>query len=173
MSLFGTRWLAPVCRTARSAVKYRCMIRCFSETLSPVLPGLSNDQLQRIANTDHALRTRHEIFEAGLPGEDKLVARRKRMIYRSKQRGWLEADILMGSWATENIPKLSESELDQYDIILSEETVDIFNFICGRSPLPDRLANLSVMQQLMNYTRRAQLSGPKEYEAVKIKTNLT
>jgi succinate dehydrogenase assembly factor 2 len=37
-----------------------------------------------------------------------MQVRRKRLIYRSKQRGWLEVDLLMGTWAVEHVPKLSE-----------------------------------------------------------------
>jgi hypothetical protein len=32
------------------------------------------------------------------------------------QRGWLEVDILLGSWAIQNVPKLTEAELGkQFD----------------------------------------------------------
>ena len=54
------------------------------------------------------------------------------MIYRSKQRGWLEADILLGSWAVLHVPSLSIKELDEYEIILNEETIDVFNYVTGK-----------------------------------------
>lgn len=95
------------------------------------------------------------------------------MIYRSKQRGWLEADILMGSWASENVPTLSDKDLDEYDTILKEETIDVFNFITGKDPLPDRLKDLRVMKMLQEYAMEAKLQNPTLYEHIKRKNNLT
>ena len=36
---------------------------------------------------------------------------RKRLLYRSKQRGWLEVDIILGSWASHHLPKLDKNTL--------------------------------------------------------------
>ena len=75
---------------------------------------------------------------------------RKRLIYRSKQCGWLEADLLLGSFATQFIPTMSQEELDDYELILNQETLDIFNFIIERDPLPEELKT-PVMQQLQDF----------------------
>ncbi len=147
-------------------------LRSFSN-VSPNLPGLSEAQLARIESQDSMLRSRHLIIEGTLNEAEKLVARRKRMIYRSKQRGWLEADLLMGSWASEHVPHLSEKDLDDYDTVLKEETIDIFNFITGKDPLPDRLKDLPVMAQLQAYAYSSKVYLPKDYEAMKVKANLT
>jgi succinate dehydrogenase assembly factor 2 len=99
--------------------------------------------------------------------------RRKRMIYRSKQRGWLEADILLGSWAKEFVPKLTPKELDELDIVLQEETIDIYNFMSGKDELPERLKHLSVMNNLKNYALNKDMVGPSAYETIKREANLT
>ena len=57
--------------------------------------------------------------------EDNLDIRRKRLVYRSKQRGWLEVDLLLGTWAHENVQKLTEAELDEYEAFVNLETIDI------------------------------------------------
>ncbi len=95
------------------------------------------------------------------------------MIYRSKQRGWLEADILLGSWAKEFVPKLSKKELDELDVVLKEETIDIYNFMSGKDELPDRLRHLSVMNSLKNYALNKDMVGPSAYENIKREANLT
>ena len=95
------------------------------------------------------------------------------MIYRSKQRGWLEADILLGSWAKESVPKLSKKELDELDIVLQEETIDIYNFMSGKDELPDRLKHLSVMKSLKTYALNKDMVGPSAYESIKREANLT
>lgn len=95
------------------------------------------------------------------------------MIYRSKQRGWLEADILMGSWATLYVPTLTNDEMDEYEEILKEETIDVFNYISGKDPLPDHLKDSKVMKRLMDYAAKSGVTDPQAYEEIKRKTNLT
>ena len=38
---------------------------------------------------------------------------RRKLLYRSKQRGWLEMDIMLGNWAAANLPRLQEAELQR------------------------------------------------------------
>ena len=49
----------------------------------------------------------------------ELDIRKKRLIYRSKQRGWLEFDLLLGTWASEHVSTLSVGELDQFEAFVS------------------------------------------------------
>ena len=144
-----------------------------TENVSAPLPGLSQEQLEKIQATDMMLRSRHKHLDEQLPLDVRDVVRRKRMIYRSKQRGWLEADILMGSWAAEHVPRLSEKELNYYEIMLDEETIDIFNFITCKDPLPDHLLGNPVMKMLQDYAIRTKLTGPEDYAAIKKEHNLT
>lgn len=131
------------------------------------LPGLSREQLSNIARLDDSLRNSH------MATVETDEARRKRMIYRSKQRGWLEADLLMGSWAVKHVPSLSLEELDEYEVLLKEETIDIYNYISGKDALPPHLQNLSVMKKLQGYAMTRNMANPEDYEAVKKETNLT
>mmetsp|Transcript_17243 Transcript_17243/g.24978 ORF Transcript_17243/g.24978 Transcript_17243/m.24978 type:complete len:169 (-) Transcript_17243:1394-1900(-) len=165
----------------RSVSKFRNvsqLVRNFSQQLSPphipaALPGLSEEQLKKIEVTDKFLRTKHKLLDDMLSPEERDIVRRKRMIYRSKQRGWLEADILMGSWATKYVPTLTSVELDDYDVLLDEETIDIFNYITGKDPLPDHLKSKTVMKRLQQYAIDTKLSEPNDYATLKREQNLT
>ena len=79
--------------------------------------------------------------------QDQEDALRKRLLHRSRQRGMLEVDLLLGKWAKLNvfaiwisfipqINRLNRQELDQYEALLNSETVDIFSWITDKSPLP-------------------------------------
>ena len=46
---------------------------------------------------------------AGSHALDPLDATRRKLLYRSKQRGWLEMDIMLGNWAAANLPRLQEA----------------------------------------------------------------
>ena len=138
-----------------------------------VLPGLSAAQIDKVARTDLELRHRHLVIEGDLEKSERDSVRRKRMIYRSKQRGWLEADLLLGSWAVKNVPTLTEQELDEYELLLKEETIDIFNYVSGKDPLPDHLKHLSVMKKVMGYALVSKMRSPEEYAKAKKEANLT
>lgn len=95
------------------------------------------------------------------------------MIYRSKQRGWLEADLLLGSWAVENVPGLTDEELDQYEEILKVETIDIYNYVSMKDVPPDHLKDLPLMKRLQAFALRRDMVAPEGYAAVKKNSNLT
>lgn len=72
------------------------------------------------------------------------------MIYRSKQRGWLEVDLLLGSWASKNVMSLTSEELQQYEDILNKETIDIFNYISGKDTIPEDI-DTPIMKRIQAY----------------------
>jgi succinate dehydrogenase flavin-adding protein (antitoxin of CptAB toxin-antitoxin module) len=43
-----------------------------------------------------------------------------KLLYRSKQRGWLELDLLMGLWAEQHVPSMSTDMLRQYAAVLDQ-----------------------------------------------------
>ena len=45
---------------------------------------------------------------------------RRRLLYRSQQRGWLELDLVMGEWASKNLEALSDDMLLEYSELLDE-----------------------------------------------------
>jgi succinate dehydrogenase assembly factor 2 len=129
--------------------------------------------LENVAKKDYELRTAYLRMEERLSSSDRDESRRKRMIYRSKQRGWLEVDLLLGSWAVDNIPKMTSSELDEYDVLLEEETIDIFNYINKKVELPPHLKGLGVMAKLQEHSYAKTIDDPSKYKDVKRRTNLT
>merc|ERR1712127_879687 len=71
--------------------------------------------------------------------ELELEIRKKRLIYRSKQRGWLEVDLLLGTWASENVPSLTVDELDEFERFVNMETIDIYNVLTLRVDVPEEM----------------------------------
>ena len=56
---------------------------------------------------------------------------RKRLIYRSWHRGTREMDLIMGTFADENVPGFDGDALAQYDEILNHSDPDLYNWITG------------------------------------------
>ena len=123
-------------------------------------PGLdlSEDSRDRIARRDEEIRRDH-----CKPVHD-LDTKRKRLVWRSKQRGWLEVDLLLGTWAVDNVSKLSPDELDQYERILNLETVDLFNLVAGLLEPPEELRG-PVLDKLLAYAKSSPLgqADPAKY----------
>lgn len=129
--------------------------------------GLSDALEARASQRWTELATEHR----KVPADD--AVRRKRLIYRSKQRGWLEVDLLLGSWAVANVEGLSSKDCDDYEQIVNCETIDIFNFINGKDEIPPRL-DTPVMRRLKDYCASAPLgTDPEGYETAKTDANLT
>jgi succinate dehydrogenase assembly factor 2 len=106
-----------------------------------------------------------------------IAIRQKRLIYRAKQRGWLEVDLLLGTWASENVPKMKEGdELDQFEDFVNMETIDIYNIITLRLDVPDELkrGGNGVVERIQAWARSHPLgrADPGTYEAVKTEHKL-
>ncbi len=108
---------------------------------------------------------------------DDISIRQKRLIYRSKQRGWLEVDLLLGTWASENVPNMQEGdELDQFEDFVNMETIDIYNIITLRIDVPDELKRdgNGVVERIQAWARSHPLgrADPDAYEAAKTEHKL-
>ena len=109
---------------------------------------------------------------------DDIATRQKRLIYRAKQRGWLEVDLLLGTWASENVPKMQEGDdLDQFEDFVNMETIDIYNIITLRLDVPEEMKRdgNGVVERIQAWARSHPLgkADPGAYEAVKAEHKLT
>jgi succinate dehydrogenase assembly factor 2 len=103
--------------------------------------------------------------------------RRKRLVYRSKQRGWLEVDLLLGTWASQNVPKLNDEELNQFEDFVNQETIDIYNIITLRLDVPEELKTEKgdgVVERIQEWARGHPLgkADPEMYKQMKKDNNL-
>mmetsp|Transcript_58798 Transcript_58798/g.133100 ORF Transcript_58798/g.133100 Transcript_58798/m.133100 type:complete len:187 (+) Transcript_58798:97-657(+) len=138
------------------------------------------DLMARAAARDKKIREEHlrlnTTFSDSSQGATRVGAdgiRRKRLVYRSKQRGWLEVDLLMGTWAEEHVHSLCEEEMDQYEDILNQETIDIFNFVTGKEEPPLELRT-PLLERLREWAASKPLGKtPADYAKAKEKANMT
>lgn len=117
----------------------------------------------------------HVAVVGGSKEERELDVRKKRLIYRSKQRGWLEVDLLLGTWASENVPTLSVTELDQYENFVNLETIDIYNVLTLRTDVPDDMrgeegGEKSLVEKIQDWARESPLGKADKERYVEVKT---
>ncbi|KAL3766909.1 hypothetical protein ACHAW5_000927 [Stephanodiscus triporus] len=107
--------------------------------------------------------------------------RRKRLVYRSKQRGWLEVDLLLGTWASINVPSLNADELDEFEKFVNMETIDIYNVLTLRSDVPEEMSGSlagdgkrSLVERIQDWCKESPLgkADKEKYDEVKTKNNL-
>lgn len=68
--------------------------------------------------------------------------RLKRLRIRSWRRGIKEMDLILGGFCDEELMRLSEDEIALFEELLSENDHDLYQWVTGQVPPPERLAPL-------------------------------
>ena len=68
-----------------------------------------------------------------------LDPRRRRILFRAWHRGIREMDLIFGQFADTELAAISPVDLDEFEAILAEDDNDLFKWISGEQPLPERL----------------------------------
>lgn len=74
----------------------------------------------------------------------------RRLLYNSWHRGCKETDLLLGKFARVHLAGMNDNEIRSYATFLDEDDWDIFNWLTGNIPLPERHNNTAI-QALLNF----------------------
>merc|ERR1712194_568618 len=80
--------------------------------------------------------------------------RRKRLLFRARSRGWLELDVLLGTFADKHIHTFDHDKLDLLDEIIELENPDLFKWFTQQVAPPPELMENEVMAMLMEYVKQ-------------------
>eukprot|EP01096_Ripella_sp_DP13-Kostka_P001559 TRINITY_DN1186_c0_g1_i1.p1 TRINITY_DN1186_c0_g1~~TRINITY_DN1186_c0_g1_i1.p1 ORF type:complete len:151 (+),score=42.75 TRINITY_DN1186_c0_g1_i1:61-453(+) len=83
---------------------------------------------------------------------DPVEKQRRRLMYQSKERGMHENDLLLGTFADKFLATLSADQLTQYDRILQALDPDLFNWISGRTAVPEDIKG-DVWDKIMTHVQ--------------------
>ncbi|WP_415919916.1 succinate dehydrogenase assembly factor 2 [Tateyamaria sp. SN6-1] len=75
-------------------------------------------------------------------GEELREHRLKRLHMRSMRRGIKEMDLILSAYAATTLNGMTEAQLDLYDALLSENDQDLYTWVTGQVPAPDRFQAL-------------------------------
>ncbi|OTA70664.1 DUF339-domain-containing protein [Hypoxylon sp. EC38] len=75
-------------------------------------------------------------------GEDDATMR-ARLVYQSRKRGTLEADLLLSTFADRYLPKMTREQMAQYDRFLDENDWDIYYWATQEPPPSDGISSSS------------------------------
>jgi antitoxin CptB len=87
---------------------------------------------------------------------DSDALRRKRLLFRSWHRGTREADLVLGSFAEQNLADFTPAELDGYERLLEENDADLWDWVIGQADPPAE-QDLDLVTRIRNfrYTARS------------------
>ena len=63
-------------------------------------------------------------------------ARRRKLSFRAWRRGFKEADIILGNFADEALPNMSDADMDVFEVLLEVPDQDLYGWIIERDPTP-------------------------------------
>ncbi len=62
--------------------------------------------------------------------------RRRRLRFRAQHRGIREMDLLVGRFAEEVLPQLSDQELMDFELLMEMPDSEVLNWLLGRQSVP-------------------------------------
>jgi len=140
----------------------QCLVRAQCASTVPTKVGAKHHELQ--SEYESLAKTYPDgSYDPKLGGIDRDIIRRKRIIYRSQQRGWLEVDLLLGNFAKKYVMDMTAIELDEYEKILSQETIDIFNLVTGKDICPPELQS-DTLKKLQVYCETNEMRTLPSYQ---------
>lgn len=76
------------------------------------------------------------------PENETRENRLKRMKMRSMRRGIKEMDIILERYAEDNMSQMDAVTLDLYDALLHENDQDLYQWVTGQKPAPERFSGM-------------------------------
>jgi succinate dehydrogenase assembly factor 2 len=62
---------------------------------------------------------------------ESVETKRARLLYQSRKRGILECDLIFSTFADQQLGKMSNEDLNEYDLFLDENDWDLYYWISG------------------------------------------
>lgn len=74
-----------------------------------------------------------------------------RLLYRAKQRGFLELDLLVGRWAQAAVPSMPLEKLRDLHVVLEMENPDLYKWLTSQEEAPQEMLQNAAYRQLREH----------------------
>ena len=96
-------------------------------------------------------RTYTQFSSAPEISSSELEGVKKQLLWRARQRGLLELDVILGSFADKNLKTMSLADTTEFEKILALESPDLYKLLSGQAPPSAELKDSAVLKQLMRH----------------------
>ena len=76
--------------------------------------------------------------------------RRKRLLFRSRQRGMLETSLLLRAFAERHLAELDDGQLDRFEVLLDANDNDLLDWVVGAKAVPANIDG-SLLDLIKNF----------------------
>ncbi|KAK9926502.1 hypothetical protein M0R45_023730 [Rubus argutus] len=116
-----------------------------SPTQTLLRPQYSYGLVQRSYSTDNTSN-----LNIDLSNEESKRRLFNRLLYRSKQRGFLELDLVLGKWVEDHIHSMDEHGIKALVDVLDLENPDLWKWLSGQEQPPEALKINPVFTAVQN-----------------------
>ncbi len=85
-----------------------------------------------------------------VPAQGATSAHQRKIIWRASHRGLKELDILLGAYARERVPTMSDGDLRDLELLLAVSDNEIYDWLVRGEPVPEGYRN-AVLEDLLAY----------------------
>ncbi|CAL4966130.1 unnamed protein product [Urochloa decumbens] len=107
-----------------------------SPSPSPALPAVSARRLLSAFTTSQQNAATTTVDLSSDESRRRLL---NRLVYRSKQRGFLELDLVLGTWVEQHVHSMDESNIRALLQVLDLENPDLWKWLTGQEQPPEDL----------------------------------
>lgn len=79
-----------------------------------------------------------------------LQTRRRKLTFRAWRRGFKEMDLIMGQFADQHVPSMTETELEEFERLLATPDWEVYAWITGDKIVPPNYAG-PVLDRLLSF----------------------
>lgn len=86
--------------------------------------------------------------------QNVLDERRRKLKFRAWRRGFREMDLLMGSFADEYLPGLSDDDVSEFERLLATPDWEVYAWLIGQKPVPANFES-ALLTRMMEFRYEA------------------
>ncbi len=88
---------------------------------------------------------------------ESVAEKRARLVYQSRKRGTTENGLLLAHFSQEFVPGMTETELDEYNLIINSlaNEWDLYYWLTNARPLPEAIKDSGIMKRMIEFCANA------------------